>query len=574
MRFGKCLFVLSLSVLLSACGTSSEVSLPEEKSVEILDVSDINTPKSGTAIQETETTENIYQRSFEEVFGTSTQETESTDISDTMPTETTEETTEPPQKNYRGCIYDANGIKLTYTDLSETGNPKRMFNDDFSVCLSNVLSDDSKGLDNVYDEIMREDNNVDCTTGRSVQVTYDALVQRALYSYMSEIGMKGSIVVMRTDGSLMAEVSYPSYDANRYSYEYGYPSTLSNTDSPLMNKAEQTASPGSCFKMMSEVIADKNGITVLDDEGEWMGIHNWDWNKGGYPKEERPLADAFRKSSNVFFAKVFQQLGEEKILEELSEMFCFKNDELIPCDFGGMRNTVYMENEGDLRRTGFGQANVRTSPVFLAALTREAIFGQMVKPFTLKAQVNSKDYTDIIEEGSQPYEVLAEYPQKYNAHLLEGMKGVATDFGVTVPDGYTLYCKTGTAEVGKGDFLYVSGCLLNDNDNTDESPIYDDYSNYAENGSYIIITQLQNPDAFGFSFASDTGYIYRRIMSIVTGTYDYDGEDPCPYTDETEEETEVTQDPYEEDRQNEDESEETTEEQENSDEDSENDNDE
>ncbi|HAJ98266.1 MAG TPA: peptidoglycan glycosyltransferase [Ruminococcus sp.] len=566
MRLGKCLFLVSLSVLLSACGTSAETSLPEERVVEILDVSDLDSQKA----EEIETTKNIYQRSFEEVFGTAAYETESTEPSETMPTETTEETTEPAPKNYRGCIYDANGIKLTYTDLNEGENPKRMFNDDFSVCFSNVISDDSKGLDSVYDEIMREDNNTDCTTGRSVQVTYDALVQRALYSYMSEIGMKGSIVVMRTDGSLMAEVSYPSYDANRYSYEYGYPSTLSNTDSPLMNKAEQTASPGSCFKMMSEIIADKNNITVLDDEGEWMGIHNWDWNKGGYPKEKRTLADAFRSSSNVYFAKVFEQLGEEKILEELSEMFNFVNDKLISCDFGGMRNTVFVENDGDLRRTGFGQANVKTSPVFLAALTREAIFGQMVKPFTLKAQVNSKDYTDVIEEGSQPYEVLAEYPLEYQANLLEGMKGVAQDLGAAVPDGYTLYCKTGTAEVGRGDYLYVSGCLLNDNDNTSESPIYDDYSNYAENGSYIIITQLQNPDAFGFSFASNTGYIYKRIMAIVTDTYSYDGEDPCPYSDETEEETDITQDPYEDDQDQREE--ETSEEQDdNSDEDQEDD---
>ncbi|MEE5992744.1 MAG: penicillin-binding transpeptidase domain-containing protein [Oscillospiraceae bacterium] len=540
MRFRKCLFVLSLMVLLSACGTSSETSLPEEKSVEILDISDLNSQKSEDETAETETTRIIYEPSFEEVFGTSTAET-STDFLETMPTETTEETTELTQDNYRGCIYDANGIKLTYTDLSELGNPKRMFNDDFSVCFSNVISDDSKGLDSVYDDIMRKDNNTDCTTGRSVQVTYDALVQRALYSYMAEIGMKGSIVVMRTDGSLMAEVSYPSYDANRYSYEYGYPSTLSNSDSPLMNKAEQTASPGSCFKMMSEVIADKNNITVLDDEGEWMGIHNWDWNKGGYPKENRTLADAFRNSSNIYFAKVFEQLGKEKVLDELGEMFNFVNDKLISCDFGGLRNSVFIENDGDLRRTGFGQANVKTSPVFLAALTREAIFGQMVKPFTLKAQVNSKDYTDVIEEGTQPYEVIAEYPQKYNAHLLEGMAGVAEDLGAAVPAGYKLYCKTGTAEVGRGDYLYVSGCLLNDNDNTSESPIYDDYSNYAENGSYIIITQLQNPDAFGFSFASNTGYIYKRIMAIVTDTYQYDGEDPCPYT----EELDTIQDPYE-----------------------------
>ena len=42
MRLGKCLFALSLAVLLSACGASSETSLPEERSVEILDISDLN----------------------------------------------------------------------------------------------------------------------------------------------------------------------------------------------------------------------------------------------------------------------------------------------------------------------------------------------------------------------------------------------------------------------------------------------------------------------------------------------------------------------------------------------------
>ena len=56
----------------------------------------------------------------------------------------------------------------------------------------------------------------------------------------------------------------------------------------------------------------------------------------------------------------------------------------------------------------------------------------------------------------------------------------------------------------------------------------------------------------------------------ITGTYDYDGEDPCPYSDEIE----VTQDPYDNDEdsaESEDEQEETTED---SDEDSEEDNEE
>ena len=42
-----------------------------------------------------------------------------------------------------------------------------------------------------------------------------------------------------------------------------------------------------------------------------------------------------------------------------------------------------------------------------------------------------------------------------------------------------------------------------------------DYSNYAQDGSYIIVMQLQNPAAFGFDFASQTGYLYQGIIDTV-----------------------------------------------------------
>ena len=125
----------------------------------------------------------------------------------------------------------------------------------------------------------------------------------------------------------------------------------------------------------------------------------------------------------------------------------------------------------------------------------------------------------ISAKGSAPYEVIASIPKEYRQNLLEGMRGVANNIGVYVPENYEFFAKTGTAETGAGDFLYITGCLRNVADKSAEKPVYSDYSNYAQDGSYIIVMQLQNPADFGFNFASETGFLYQGIVNIVLSEY-------------------------------------------------------
>ena len=122
---------------------------------------------------------------------------------------------------------------------------------------------------------------------------------------------------------------------------------------------------------------------------------------------------------------------------------------------------------------------------------------------------------DSISAGSAPYEVIASIPQEYRQNLLDGMLGVTGHLGVYVPEGYQLYTKTGTAETGAGDYLYITGCLRNNNDQSAGCPTYADYSSYKENGSYIIILQIQNPKDHGFNYASDSGALYKGIIDTV-----------------------------------------------------------
>lgn len=431
--------------------------------------------------------------------------------------ETTTTTTVPP--NYRGNIYDTNYNLITYSTWAEDGVEQRAYGEGYGYSFANIISEASGGFDDVFNLTLREKNPTPVTEaddmGQSLRLTLDATVQTALCSYMANMGMAGSVVVMRTDGSILAEVSYPTYDPELFYADHEYASSLySGTTS---NKALQNASPGSCFKIMSEVIADKNGITTLYDEGTWTDsgatIVNWDHDTGWYPVPERTLYSAFTNSSNIFFAKAFDQIGKATVLSDLNTIFHFCDP--IYCDFGTIENNIEINCNDDLRRSAFGQAYVKTCPVYLAALGREAVFGDMVKPFVLQQIVDTTDPYKMIKDGSAPYEVLGSIPQEYRQNLLDGMRGVASNLGLYIPEGYEFYAKTGTAETGAGDFLYITGCLKNVCDNSSEKPVYKDYSGYAPNGSYIIVMQLQNPAEFDFDFASQTGMLYQGIVNTV-----------------------------------------------------------
>ncbi|MBR1430786.1 MULTISPECIES: penicillin-binding transpeptidase domain-containing protein [Ruminococcus] len=434
----------------------------------------------------------------------------------TEQTTTTTTTTEPV---YKGNIYDTNYNLITYSTYAEGGEEQRTYGQGYAYSFGNIVSEASAGFDDVFGDILRVKNPTPVTAennvGQSIRLTIDADVQTALCSYMANMGMAGSIVVLRTDGSILAEVSYPTYDPELFYSDPTYVDSLSG--GTIANKAFQNASPGSCFKIMSEVIADKNGITTLYDDGTWVDggatIVNWDHDTGWYPVPERTLYSAFVNSSNIYFAKVFDQLGTDTVLADLNNIFHFCDT--INCDFGPIENNIEIYCLDDLRRSAFGQAYVRTCPIYLAALGREAIFGDMVKPFVVQQVVDTTDpYTQVLP-GSAPYEVLGSIPENCRQNLLDGMTGVANNLGLYVPENYQFYAKTGTAETGAGDFLYITGCLRNVNDNSAQKPVYTNYNDYGANGSYIIVMQLQNPADFGFDFASQTGSLYQGVINTV-----------------------------------------------------------
>lgn len=408
---------------------------------------------------------------------------------------------EPPKSASKGSIYDTDGRLLISGEYG-----KRVYADDYAVSFGNVATEMSDGYDRAFNDILISSDN--SGTANCIAVTLDAEVQNAVYSYMQTNNIKGACVAMRTDGSILAQVSYPSYDPRTVS-ETKYDEELAWGE--FGNKAFQNYEPGSCFKIMSEVIADKHGVFSLTDEGEWefdgTSIVNWDYETNFSYPIERSLSSAFVNSSNIFFAKAFDLIGSDAVLSDLDSIFHFVTD--IKCDFGDLQNNIEIYCNDDLRRTAFGQAYVLTSPIYLAVLGREAVFGDMVRPFVLQ-NINGKT-------ASAGNEVIASIPEELRYNLLEGMNAVGGNLSVYVPDGYSLYAKTGTAETWLGDFLYITGCVKNNNGTGMES-YNGNYSNYAENGSYIIVMMVQNPGDHGFEFASESASLYQGLINTIVGS--------------------------------------------------------
>ncbi|MDE5619209.1 MAG: peptidoglycan glycosyltransferase, partial [Ruminococcus sp.] len=292
---------------------------------------------------------------------------------------TTESPTEPLKTVTKGNIYDAKGNLLMYTEKNADGSEKRKVAEEYAIPLANIITEMSDGYDLRFNEILSTSENESEEIGKSIQLTIDADVQNAVYNYMESANIIGSAVIMRTDGSILSQVSYPSYDPatvekNEYNEELAW--------GECGNKAFQNFEPGSCFKIMSEVISDKHGVYSVWDEGEWTDdgatIVNWDHDTNSYYPMERSLYSAFTNSSNIFFAKSFDQIGKDDVLKDLDEIFHFVTD--IQCDFGDIQNNIEITCNDDLRRSAFGQSYILTCPIYLATLGREAVFGDMVRP--------------------------------------------------------------------------------------------------------------------------------------------------------------------------------------------------
>ncbi len=113
-------------------------------------------------------------------------------------------------------------------------------------------------------------------------------------------------------GEVLALVTYPGYDINRFSGSIDadyYWSLYNDLSQPFLNRATQVeTAPGSIFKVLTSVIGLEEGVvspaTIIDDTGtfERQGLHLRCWNIVGHGPLD--VITAIAQSCNYYFCEI------------------------------------------------------------------------------------------------------------------------------------------------------------------------------------------------------------------------------------------------------------------------------
>lgn len=348
--------------------------------------------------------------------------------------------------HYRGFIVDCNGKIVVYND-----DILRKFSEPYAVSCANIIDtyNSEFSIDNAYEKMLREPNPTTLRSddghyvGQSIQLTLDADMQTDIYNYMEEHNIIGSFTFLNADGAIKSLVSYPSYDANA---EFD---KIIKEDHACSNRCLEPEVPGSTMKILTSVLASKYGFNECQDVGyiSSVDVANWDV-KNSKPYQSSVLRtnrQAFRFSSNCFYASFALDLGADKLRKGLNEVFKYETN----IDFGltTLENSIDLSTNANLARAGFGQRE-KVSPLYIGMISNGVVTGEVFKPYIVNNTMDTQ--TMEILESVSSVEKLNNIPNEYTTDTKNGMLDVANDLKLSVKD-HVIYAKTGTAEVSDDD---------------------------------------------------------------------------------------------------------------------------
>ena len=315
----------------------------------------------------------------------------------------------------------------------------------------------------------------DPTMGSTLYLTIDARVQ-----YIAETAMRhanvgrGAVVVMDPrNGDVLAMVSVPSYDPNKFIPKIqskDWDALNQDPTAPMFNRALHAYAPGSTYKIMVALAGLKSGNVTVNTSFDCPGaiqiddhlFHNSDSTDAG----TMSLVHAICVSSDVFFYQYGIKAGIEAI-DAMGKLAGFGHkwgllgdaDE----DAGIMPGPEWMKDNdkwlikthnidhwsrAQTANTSIGQGFVLNTPLQMATfLCAVANGGTVYQPRLYSHVVDYKgDMKAEIPEG-QVYSTLGVKPSDLKA-VQEGMREVVNEGTATLAQvpGYQIAGKTGTAQ--------------------------------------------------------------------------------------------------------------------------------
>ncbi len=289
----------------------------------------------------------------------------------------------------------------------------------------------------------------------------DPRVQKAALDALTATGKRGAIIALdpRT-GAILASVSLPSYDANAIvdprTEEQAWQQVNDDQGKPLIDRARSGLyPPGSTFKTVTGAAALESAVNPdarvrVDDP--WQADRSWgDYfvRSSSRAHADFTMADAFRLSENIYFAKIGLQIGGPKLAEYAQR---FGIGEAPKCDLsaakGQLSNTSSLDRPTLVADTSYGQGELLASPLQMA-LVAAAVGRGGVMPtphYALEVRDAAGNTIRTIAPGASGQVIRPDTAAKITSYLVGAVEGPgAFAFGARIA-GVQVAGKTGTAE--------------------------------------------------------------------------------------------------------------------------------
>ncbi|MEV0036874.1 penicillin-binding transpeptidase domain-containing protein [Streptomyces sp. NPDC050804] len=326
----------------------------------------------------------------------------------------------------------------------------------------------STQLEGIYSDVLdgtdsRLKNPLDAVLGKQtapgdVLTTIDPAVQEAGYAALG--AKKGAAVAVDpVTGRVLAVVSTPSYDPARISGTTdgdAWSSLTGDPAKPMVNRAlRQPLPPGSTFKLVVAAAALEDGLYGSVDErtdspdpyqlpATATVLRN---ENGSAPCENASIRTALAYSCNTVFAKMADDLGQEKV-RAMAERFGFGDTtQDVPVRAS---ESVYPSgmDRAQTALTGIGQFDVTATPLQMAMVSAAlANDGTLAAPHMVSKVVDaSGDTLRSYPDGDTTRIVSSSTAEQLRSAMVTVVEdGTGTNARI---DGAEVGGKTGTAQHG------------------------------------------------------------------------------------------------------------------------------
>ena len=295
----------------------------------------------------------------------------------------------------------------------------------------------------------------------NITLTIDTNLQKFIYNEMLKENKKGAVIVMRTNGEIVALVSVPGYDNNLFVKGISFKEwekLAHNIYNPLLNKpVSGLYPPGSTVKPAIALIAASSGKWNPWKKIECPGFieigHRKfrDWRAWGHGKTD--VFKAIKESVDTYFYQVGLKLGINYIAKGLKRMgFGKKTGIDLPNEKSGIVPTKEWKERryhepwfiGETLNASIGQGYFLVTPLQVAVNTALIASGKLPRPFVVEKIDNNL---------TKPFlkDVLTKQEKSNLWMIRKGMWEVCNAPGGTatrhIHSKITIAGKTGTAQV-------------------------------------------------------------------------------------------------------------------------------